>query len=159
VRRVIVVLLIVAAGCVPQSSVREPAPPYADAGRVIGGHLGTVVLAERCAAAFPDLAGEIDAALRDWRWRNDPIAAAIEQQMWTAVSARGATTQEVDAAKTSFSREIDAIGAGMAQWFAAWPPEKQRRYCDRVTARLSLGEDDLARRFPAEVRRWEGAKR
>lgn len=158
-RRFVVVLLMVAAGCAPQSPVREPAPRYADAGRVIGGHLGTVVLAERCAATFPDLAGEIDAALRDWRWRNDPIAAAIEQQMWTAVSARGATAQEVDAARTSFSREIDAIGAGLAQWFAAWPLEKQRRFCDRVSARLAFGEYDLARRFPAEVRRWQGAKR
>lgn len=157
--RLVAVLLVVAAGCAPQSPVREPAPRYAEAGRVIGGHLGTVVLAERCAAAFPDLAGEIDAALRGWRWRNDPIAAAIEQQMWTDVSARGATAQEVAAAKASFSREVDAIGAGMAQWFTAWPPERQRRFCDRVTARLALGEDDLARRFPAEVRRWQGAKR
>jgi hypothetical protein len=158
-QRGIVLLSALMIGCAPQSPVRQASPPYGEAGRVIGGHLGTVVLAQRCVSAFPNLAGDIDPALRGWRWRNDSVATAVEQQMWITVAERGATPQDVDAAKASFAREVDTIGAGLAEWFATWSPEKQRVYCDGVTARLALGEDDLARRFPAEVRHWQGATR
>jgi hypothetical protein len=154
-----VVALMLAAGCASRAPVPKPAPPYGEAGRVVGGHLGTVVLAEQCIAMFPELAGEIGPALLGWRWRNDSVAATVESRMWAAVAERGATPAELAAAKVSFDRELQSIGAGMAEWFAGWPAGKQRAYCDRVTARLALGDDDLARRFPAEVRRWQGATR
>jgi hypothetical protein len=152
-------LVALLVGCASEPPARGPTPPYSEAGRVVGGHLGTIVLAERCAAAFPDLAPEIDPALRDWRWRNDPIAAAVEQRMWATVVERGAKPGDVAAAKASFARELEVIAVGMEDWFASWPPERQRAYCGRVTARLALGVDDLARRYPAEVRRWHGATR
>lgn len=157
--RAAVLLLVLLLGCAGPAPVRKAPPPYGEAGRVVGGHLGTVVLAERCAASFPDLAPEIGPALREWRWRNDPIAAAIEQRMWASVAERGATAAQVDDAKAYFARELETIGAGLAEWFATWPADRQRAFCDRIPARLALGEDDLARRFPAEVRRWQGATR
>jgi hypothetical protein len=158
-RHGLALLVALLVGCASEPPARGPTPPYKEAGRVVGGHLGTVVLAERCAAASPDLAPEVRAALREWRWRNDPIAAAVEQRMWATVVERGANPEDVAAAKASFARELEVIAVDMEDWFESWPPERQRAYCERVTALLALGEDDLARRYPEEVRRWYGATR
>jgi len=158
-RLALFLLAAAVAGCASEQQSRLPTPDYGDAGRIVGGRLGTVALAERCAATFPELANEIDPALRDWRWRNDPVAASVEQRMWVALAERGATAQEVEAGKASFAYELQRIRVDMENWFASWSPPRQRGFCERIGGRLALGEDDLVRRYPGEIRRWQGATR
>ncbi|MCX7893642.1 MAG: hypothetical protein N2544_14915 [Burkholderiales bacterium] len=146
------------AGC----AVNAPAPPrpagYGDAGRLIGAHLGTRVLAERCAGLDPELARDLDAALAGWRWRNDGLVADVERRMWATVAA-GASPAELEAARSSFARTLEGIAAELADWFRRWPADRQTAFCGRLAGRLALGEDDLERRYPAELRRWQGATR
>jgi hypothetical protein len=156
----VVALAGVAACAAPSSqSATVPALPWGDAGRVIGGRVATVELVRACTGDAPDLAPSLARAFGDWQWRNDALAVEVEDAMWGALRARGASEAAIAAGRSELRAAMDAAGIEAANDFAAWPPRRRDRYCRALPERLLSGDEDLARRYPGELRAWHPAAR
>lgn len=134
-------------------------PPYADAGRILGAQAGTVAMSGACARAFPELAPSIEQALAAWRWRNDALAVEVNDAMWRAVQAQGADAGEIAAASRALAGELARIRAEVADGFDRWAPARKRGLCGTWAERLAVGDEDLSRRYPHELKRWHPAMR
>lgn len=153
-------VLVALAGCAaaPQPTP-GPAPPWGEAGRVIGGRMATIELAEACARAFPDLAPVLARAIADWRWRNDALAVEVEDALWRSVRARGADDAAIAAGMRELHGALAAAGAEVGSDFDRGSVARRERYCRTLPDRLMLGDEDLARRYPRELRSWHPAAR
>jgi hypothetical protein len=143
----------------PTKPAPAPAVHWGDAGRVLGGRVATVELAGACARLYPALAPSLLRALADWQWRNDALAVEVEDAMWRAVRARGASEAAVSAGVRELRFALDAAGVATANDFAALPSAQREPYCRALPDRLLSGDEDLARRYPVELRAWHPAAR
>jgi hypothetical protein len=150
--------VVVACAAGPRSEP-SPVPAWDQAGRVIGGRTATVSLGRACARAYPDLATPLGRALADWRWRNDALAVEVEDAMWRSARSRGASEASVAAGRAELARGVDETAAEVATEIDTWTATRRRRYCGGLAERLLSGDEDLARRYPAELRTWHPAVR
>jgi hypothetical protein len=153
--------LLSLAACTSPATKLAPAPAvnWGDAGRVIGGRVATVELAGACERRYPALAPSLSRALADWQWRNDALAVEVEDALWRAVRTLGASEASIGAGTRELRFALDAAGVATANDFAAWPSAQRERYCRALPDRLLSGDEDLARRYPRELRAWHPAAR